>query len=95
MSIDKYALKKRRKKLGLTMQAVADRAEIRLTHYQRFEQGERELSSASFMVAYKVLKALEMDVDKYATGGYEIKEILYRGQDGRLYNYETDELVES
>lgn len=47
------------------------------------------------MVAYKILKALEMDVDRYVAGDYEIREVLYRGRDGRLYNYETDELVES
>ena len=45
------------------------------------------------MTVYKVLKALEMDVGKYASGEYEIKELIYRGHDGRLYNFDTDEPV--
>ena len=94
MGYDKYTLRKRRQKLGLSQQKVADKAGIDISQYQRFESGERELSAASFAVAYRVLKALEMDVDKYASGGYEIKEMLYRGHDGRLYNFETDEPME-
>ena len=94
MSSDKYTLKKRRGKLGLTQQEVADKAAIKLTQYQRFETGERELGNASFIVAYRILKALEMDIDRYVAGDYEIRELLYRGRDGRLYNYETDEPME-
>ena len=52
------------------------------------------MSEAGFVTAYKVLKALEMDVEKYAAGEYEIKELIYRGHDGRLYNFDTDEPVE-
>ena len=46
------------------------------------------------MTTYQVLRALEMDAGKYAAGEYEIKELIYRGHDGRLYNFETDELIE-
>lgn len=95
MSNDRYVLKKRRKKLGITQQQAADKAGIQLKQYQRFENGERELTDASFMTVFRVLKALEMDAEKYAAGEYEMKELIYRGHDGRLYNYETDELVES
>ncbi len=94
MSCDRYVLKKRRKQLGLTQQEVAEKAGIHLKQYQRFENGERELTDASFMTTYQVLKALEMDAAKYAAGEYEIKELLYRGHDNRLYNYETDEPLE-
>lgn len=94
MSNERNTLKRRRTRLGLTQQEVAEKAGIQIKQYQRFEAGERDLNDASFMVAYKILKALEMDVDRYAAGDYEIKEILYRGRDGRLYNYETDEPIE-
>ena len=94
MSYDRYVLKKHRQKLGLTLQQVADKASIHIKQYQRFEAGDRELSDAGFVTAYKVLKALEMDVEKYAAGEYEIKELIYRGHDGRLYNFDTDEPVE-
>ena len=90
MSYDKYVLKKHRQRLGLTQQQVSDRAHIEIRQYQRFEAGDRELADAGFMTVYNVLKALEMDVVKYASGEYEIKELIYRGHDGRLYNFETD-----
>ena len=91
---DQFVLKKRRQRLGLTQQEVADRAGIQLKQYQRFEYGDRELSNAGFQTTYKVLAALEMDVAKYAAGEYEIRELIYRGHDGKLYNFETDEPVE-
>lgn len=94
MSYDGIALKKRRKQLGLTLQEVADNAGLSIKQYQRFEAGDRELASASFMTTVRVLKALNMDAQKYAAGEYEIKELIYRGHDGRLYNFETDEPVE-
>ena len=94
MSYDGIVLKKRRRKLGITLQDVADKAGIDIKQYQRFESGDRELASASFITTVQVIKALEMDPVKYAAGEYEIKELIYRGHDGRLYNFDTDELVE-
>ena len=94
-SYDHFVLKKRRQKLGLTQQEVADRAGILQKQYQRFENGDRELSNAGFLTTYKVLTALEMDVAKYAVGEYEIRELIYRGHDGKLYNFETDEPVDA
>ena len=94
MSYDGIVLKKRRRQLGLTQQEVAEKADINIKQYQRFETGERELTDASFMTTCQVLKALEMDAGKYATGEYEIKELIYRGHDDRLYNYDTDEPIE-
>ena len=91
---DQFVLKKRRQRLGLTQQELADRAGIQLKQYQRFEYGDRELSNAGFQTTYKVLAALEMDIAKYAAGEYEIRELIYRGHDGNLYNFETDEPVE-
>jgi len=94
MIYDRYVLKKRRNQLGLTQQEVAEKAGINIKQYQRFETGERELTDASFMTTCQVLKALDMDAGKYATGEYEIKELIYRGHDDRLYNYDTDEPIE-
>ena len=94
MSYDRFILKKRRKQLGLTLQEVADRAGISIKQYQRFESGDRELASASFSTTFQVLRALELDTEKYAAGEYEIKELIYRGHDGKLYNFETEEPVE-
>ena len=95
MSYDGIVLKKRRRQLGLTQQEVAEKAGINIKQYQRFETGERELTDASFVTTCQVLKALEMDAGKYATGEYEIKELIYRGHDDRLYNYDTDEPIET
>ena len=94
MSYDRYVLKKRRKQLGLTLQEVANRAMIDIKQYQRFESGDRELASASFATSVQVLHALELDPVKYAAGEYEIKELIYRGHDNRLYNFEADEPIE-
>jgi hypothetical protein len=35
-----------------------------------------------------------MDVAKYAAGEYGIRELIYRGHDGKLYNFDTDEPIE-
>jgi len=82
-------LKQQRIMLGLTQQEVADKAAIHLQQYQRIESREREIDRASLTVAYNILKALEIDLDKIMAGQYQIKEILYRGYDDRLYNFET------
>lgn len=48
---EKWILREKREKLGLTQQQVADKARIQLRQYQRFEDGERKLSSAAFYTA--------------------------------------------
>lgn len=61
-------LKMRRHEQKLTQQAVADKAGIKLQQYQKFERGERNILTASFIVACKVLDALEIDIpDFYRT----------------------------
>lgn len=94
MSYARYVLKKRRIQMGLTLQEVANKAGINIKQYQRFESGDRELASASFATTVQVLKALDLDAEKYAAGEYEIKELIYRGHDNHLYNFETDEPIE-
>jgi len=63
-----------RKKLGLTQQQVADMAHVAISHYQKFEGGERKLTAASFWTASRILRALGLDVTTFASGGYGITE---------------------
>ena len=70
MKTEQQILLDARKRLNLTQQQVADRAHILLRQYQRFESGERKLSSSSFSIASSVLQALELDVTTYVNGGY-------------------------
>ena len=86
-------LKVRRKQLGLTRREVADEAGVQQKQYQRLESGERDIRRASFQIAYRVLRALEIDMDKFMDGEYRVQELLYRGSDGRLYHFETGEPV--
>lgn len=51
----------RRKELGLTQQEVADLAHVALRQYQRFESGERALSSSSLRIALAICDALRLD----------------------------------
>lgn len=67
---EKWILKDARQKLGLTQQQVATKARIQLRQYQRFEDGERDLSSAAFYTACSVMEALGLDPSKYFRGDY-------------------------
>ena len=67
---EKTILLEARKELGLTQTQVADRAHITLRQYQKFESGERKLTSASFSTASNILKALELDITTFARGVY-------------------------
>ncbi len=67
---EKDILIEARKKLGLTQQQVADKAQVAMRHYQMFEGGKRKLTSASFWTASRILRALELDVTTFACGGY-------------------------
>jgi transcriptional regulator with XRE-family HTH domain len=63
-----------REKLALTQQQAADKADITLRQYQRFESGERNLSSSSLNIAHRVLRALDLNVDAYMNGDYVFSE---------------------
>lgn len=84
MSIERYKpenwiLRDARGKTGMTQQQVADRANIQLRQYQRFESGERELSSSSFNIARNVLQALDLDMTSFAKGEYSFTDIEHEG----------------
>ncbi len=58
-------LRESRTLLGLTQRQVAERANIPLQNYQRFECGERDICSASFTIACRVIEALEMNISDF------------------------------
>jgi len=55
-------IKRRREELGLTQRQVADAATINIRPYQKFESGERKISSTSFRIGVAIADILEMDV---------------------------------
>jgi transcriptional regulator with XRE-family HTH domain len=67
---EKKILFEARTKMGLTQQQVADKASITIRHYRMFENGERKLSTSSFITATKVLGALQLDLTAFARGDY-------------------------
>ena len=85
-------LKEQRLVNGLTQQQVADKAGILIQHYQKFESGERNLRTASFDVACRVLEALELDIVKYFHKEYVLGEERYLDSDGWKYK-KTGKLV--
>ena len=61
-------LKTRREALGLTLKEVADRADIVLQQYQKYEGGQRDLRNGTFQTACKVIEALELDITEFFRG---------------------------
>ncbi len=86
-------LRERRVTSGLTQQQVADKAGIKLQQYQKFESGERNLRTASFQLACRVLEALDMDIVKFFHGGYAWGEERYLDSEGWKYK-KTGKLVD-
>lgn len=78
-------LREKRLVLGLTQQQVADKAKITYGQYQKFESGERNIRTASFQLACKVIEALDMDLTKFFHGDYIIGEPVYSSPEGLRY----------
>ena len=74
---EQSVLRRAREKLNLSQQQVADRAQIHMQQYQKFETETRDLSSVSFRVACKVLEVLELDIVGYYRGDYVFSEETY------------------
>ena len=89
---DGQMLHERRIFLGLTQQAVANRAGIPLQSYQQFESGKRKIRRASFQIACQVLEALEMDISKFHHGDYVSGEPIIL-KDGEFYFKATGKSV--
>ena len=68
-------LREKRVVQGLTQQQVADRAKISLRQYQSFESGERNIRTASFQLACRVIEALGMDPTKFFHDEYVIGDL--------------------
>lgn len=54
-------LKLRREEMSLSQQDVASAAGITLRQYQRFESGERSMSSASLRIGLSICQVLRLD----------------------------------
>ena len=54
-------LRLRREAFGLSQQQVATAAGITLRQYQRFESGERSLSSATMRIGLSICRVLQLD----------------------------------
>lgn len=79
------ALRERRVVLGLTQQAVADRAKIPIQSYQQFESGKRKIRRASFDIACRVIEALEMTPTDFFHGNYTFGEEIIDSDEGIRY----------
>lgn len=77
-------LREQRITQNMTQQQVASRAAISLQQYQKFESDARNIRTASFQLACRVLRALNMDIEKFFDGGYCFGEQVCMGGKGRL-----------
>ena len=85
-------LRERRVILGLTQKQVAEKAKIPMQSYQRFESGERNIKTASFQMACRVIEALEMDISDFYHGEYAFGEEIFDSKEGLRYK-KTGKLV--
>ena len=85
-------LHERRVILGLTQKQVAEKAKIPLQSYQRFESGDRNIKTASFQVACRVIEALEMSISDFYHGEYVLGEKLLDSKEGLRYK-KTGKLI--
>ena len=83
---------------GMTQRQVAERAGTKLQQYQKFESGDRNILTASFRIACRVIEALEMDIsdfyhDKYVIGEeiYIVGKKLFYKKTGRPVNEDVTE----
>ena len=89
---NKNILQERRVILGMTQKQVAEKAKIPLQSYQRFESGDRNIKTASFQVACRVIEALEMNISDFYHGEYILGEKLLDSKEGLRYE-KTGKLI--
>lgn len=89
---ERNILRERRVVLGLTQKQVAEKAKIPLQSYQRFESGERNIMTASFQMACRVIEALGMNVSDFYHGEYVLGEEIYDSKEGIRYK-KTGKLI--
>ena len=90
---DQSILQERRVTLGMTQKQVAEKAKIPLQSYQRFESGDRNIKTASFQLACRVIEALEMNISDFFHGDYIVGEKLIDSKEGLRYQ-KTGKLIE-
>ena len=72
---ENWMLKNQREKLGFSQEKVAEKAGIRLEQYQKFESGERNISSSTLRIVHAVLTALELDTSAFDKGEYAFEPV--------------------
>lgn len=78
-------LQERRLVLEMTQKQAAEKAQIPLSTYQKFETGERNIRTASFSVTCQVLEALDLDIAGFFHGIYAIGEEVIIDKDGQKF----------
>ena len=63
-------LREQRLAQNMTQHLVARKANITIRQYQTFESNYRNLRTASFLLACRVLDALNMNIDDFYRGKY-------------------------
>lgn len=89
---ERNILRERRVILGLTQKQVAENAKIPLQSYQRFESGERNIMTASFQMACRVIEALGMNISDFYHGEYVLGEEIFDSKEGVRYK-KTGKLI--
>lgn len=89
---ERNILRERRVVLGLTQKQVAEKAKIPLQSYQRFESGERNIMTASFQMACRVIEALGMNISDFYHGEYVLGEEIFDSKEGIRYK-KTGKLI--
>ena len=89
---ERNILRERRVVLGLTQKQVAEKSKIPLQSYQRFESGERNIMTASFQMACRVIEALGMNISDFYHGEYVLGEEIFDSKEGIRYK-KTGKLI--
>lgn len=89
---ERNILRERRVILGLTQKQVAEKAKIPFQSYQRFESGERNIMTASFQMACRVIEALGMNILDFYHGEYVLGEEIFDSKEGIRYK-KTGKLI--
>jgi len=67
IELDHHILRNRRTEFGMTQQQVANAAGIQLRQYQRFENGERTMASASMRIGLSICLVLKLNPYRFVT----------------------------
>lgn len=75
--------------LGLTQKQAAEKAGLSLSSYQKFECGYRNIMTASFCVACRLIEALDMNVSDFYHKDYILGEVEITCIGGKKYSCRT------